>query len=74
MGEGPQLRDEEWPHHLRTAVQAADDKAAIVCGLHYKDTIRTIEDAKKAQDLSAIALQISPPVLNGPTQDDIVRH
>ena len=72
MGEGPQLRDEEWPHLLRTAVQAADDKAAIVCGL--TRTIRTIEDAKKAQDLGAIALQISPPVLNGPTQDDIVRH
>ena len=74
MGEGPQLRDEEWPELLRTAVRAADDKAAIMCGLHYKDTIRTIEDAKKAQDLGAIGLQISPPVLNGPTQDDIVRH
>jgi 4-hydroxy-tetrahydrodipicolinate synthase len=74
MGEGPQLRDEEWPALLRTAVQAADGKASIWCGLHYKDTIRTIEDAKKAQDLGAVGLQISPPVLNGPTQDDIVRH
>ena len=74
MGEGPQLRDEEWPELLRTAVRAADDKAAIMCGLHYKDTIRTIEDAKRAQDLGAMGLQISPPVLNGPTQDDIVRH
>ena len=74
MGEGPQLRDEEWPALLRTTVQAADDKAAIVCGLHYKDTIRTIEDAKIAQDMGAVGLQISPPSLNGPTQDDIVRH
>ena len=74
MGEGPQLRDEEWPELLRTVVRAADDKAAIVCGLHYKDTIRSKEDAKKAQDLGAIGLQISPPIFNGPTQDDIVRH
>ena len=74
MGEGPQLRDEEWPELLRTVVRSADDKAAIMCGLHYKDTIRTIEDAKKAQDLGAMGLQISPPVLNGPTQEDIVRH
>jgi len=74
MGEGPQLRDDEWPELLRTVVQAADGKATVMCGLHYKDTIRTIEDAKRAQDLGAIGLQISPPVLNGPTQDDIVRH
>lgn len=73
MGEGPQLRDEEWPALLRTAVQAANDQAAIVCGLHYKDTIRQIEDAKKAQDLGAIALQISPPVHNGPTRGDVIR-
>ena len=45
MGEGPMLRDDEWPYLLRTVVRAADDKAAIVCGLHYKDTKRTIEDA-----------------------------
>ena len=74
MGEGPQLRDDEWPALLRTVVQAAEDRAAVVCGLHYKDTLRTVEDAKRAQDLGAIALQISPPVFNGPTQDDIVRH
>lgn len=73
MGEGPQLRDEEWPALLRTAVQAADGKAAILCGLHYKDTIRQIEDAKKAQDMGAIGLQISPPVHNGPTRSDVLR-
>ena len=70
MGEGPMLRDDEWPHLLRTVVQAADDKAAIVCGLHYKDTVRTIEDARRAQDLGAIALQVCPPVFNVPSQDD----
>ena len=74
MGEGPQLSDQEWPPLLRTVVQAAGDKATIVCGLHYKETLRAIDDAKRASDLGAVALQVSPPCLNAPTQDDIVRH
>ncbi len=74
MGEGPMLRDDEWPALLRTVVTAADDKAAIVCGLHYKDTKRSIEDAKQAQDLGAIGLQINPPVFNLPSQDDLLDY
>jgi len=74
MGEGPMLKDEEWPLLLRTVVQAADDKAAIVCGLHYKDTKRTIEDAKIAQDMGAIGLQICPPIFNLPSQDDLIDY
>jgi dihydrodipicolinate synthase/N-acetylneuraminate lyase len=73
MGEGPMLRDDELHALLRTTVQAADDKAAIVLGLGYKDTKRTIEDAKRAQDLGAIALQVVPPIFNLPTQDDLLR-
>ena len=72
MGEGPMLRDHEWPSLLRTVVQAADDKATVVCGLHYKDTKRTIEDAKLAQDLGAHGLQVCPPIFNLPSQDDIL--
>lgn len=74
MGEGPMLKDDEWPALLRTTVQAADDKAAIVCGLHYKDTKRTVEDARRAQDLGAIALQVSPPIFNLPTQEDLLAY
>lgn len=74
MGEGPMLSDDEWPHLLRTVVQAADDKAAIVCGLHYKDTKRTIEDAKRAEDMGAHALQVCPPVFNLPSQEDILEY
>ena len=74
MGEGPMLSDDEWPYLLRTVVQAAGGKAAIVCGIHYKDTKRSIEDAKRAQDLGAIGLQISPPIFNNPTQDDILSY
>jgi dihydrodipicolinate synthase/N-acetylneuraminate lyase len=74
MGEGPMLRDTEWPLLLRTVVQAAKGKAAIVCGIHYKDTFRTIEDAKIAQDMGAICLQVNPPVFNLPTQDDLLHY
>jgi dihydrodipicolinate synthase/N-acetylneuraminate lyase len=74
MGEGPQLRDTEWPRLLQTLVEAVDGKVPVVCGLHYKDTLRTIEDAKIAQDLGAIGLQISPPIFNDPNQDDMLRY
>lgn len=73
MGEGPDLADDEWPHLLRTVVQAAKGRGAVVCGLKMKDTTKTIEDAKRAQDLGAIGLQIDLPVFHHPTQDDMVR-
>jgi 4-hydroxy-tetrahydrodipicolinate synthase len=71
IGEGPMLRDSEWPDLLRTAVRAADTRAPVMFGIHYKDTVRTIEDARRAQDLGAIGLQIAPPIYNLPTQDDM---
>jgi 4-hydroxy-tetrahydrodipicolinate synthase len=73
MGEGPDLADDEWPHLLRTVVQAANGRGAVVCGLKMKDTTKTIEDAKRAQALGAIGLQIDLPVFHHPTQDDMVR-
>lgn len=73
MGEGPDLADDEWPHLLRTVVQVAEGRGAVVCGLKMKDTTKTIEDAKRAQDLGAIGLQIDLPVFHHPTQDDMVR-
>jgi 4-hydroxy-tetrahydrodipicolinate synthase len=73
MGEGPDLSDDEWPQLLHTVVNASGDKAAIVCGLKTKNTLHTIEDARKAQDLGAIGVQIDLPIFHHPTQDDIVR-
>jgi 4-hydroxy-tetrahydrodipicolinate synthase len=73
MGEGPDLTDDEWPHLLRTVVQEAGPDAVVICGLKTKDTIHTIEDAKKAQDLGAVGLQIDLPFMHHPNQDDYVR-
>ena len=73
-GEGPMLSDDEWPRLLRTVVQAGGGKATIMCGLHYKDTKRTVEDARQAQDLGAVGLQVCPPIFNIPSQDDILDY
>ncbi len=73
MGEGPDLGDDEWPQLLRTVVNAAGDDGVVVCGLKCKDTLGTIDDARRAQDLGAIGLQIDLPFFHHPTQDDYVR-
>ena len=74
MGQGPDLSDDEWPHLLRTVVDAAGSGATILCALKAKNTLHTIEDAKKAQDLGAVGLQIDLPFFHHPDQDANVRH
>ena len=74
MGEGPDLGDDEWPHLLRTVVNAAGGDAVVICGLKTKNTLHTIEDAKRAQDLGAVGLQIDLPIFHHPNQDDYVRY
>jgi 4-hydroxy-tetrahydrodipicolinate synthase len=73
MGEGPDLADDEWPGLLRTVVDAAGPDASVICALKPKNTLHTIDDAKRAQDLGAIGLQIDLPIFHHPTQDDMVR-
>ena len=74
MGEGPDLSDDEWPEILRTVVDAAGPDKTIICALKPKNTLHTIEDAKRAQDLGAVGLQIDLPFFHHSTQDDNVRH
>jgi len=74
MGEGGMLEEAEWSHLVRTVVQASKGKAAVVAGIHHKDTRRAIKDAKIAEDLGAVGVQVSPPVFSWPTQDDLLRH
>ena len=74
MGEGPDLNDDEWPELLRTVVNSAHTGATVICGLKPKNTLHTIEDAKRAQDLGAIGLQIDLPFFHHSNQDDVVRH
>ena len=44
------LSDDEWPHILRTVVNAAGPDKTVICGLKPKNTLHTIDDAKKAQE------------------------
>ena len=74
IGEVPQMREDEWRALVRTTVQAAKGRVPVLAGIHDKDTRRTIEDARTAQDLGATGLQISPPMYNDPTQDDMLRY
>ena len=74
MGEGPALSDDEWPHILRTVVNAAGSDSVVICALKPKNTLHTIDDARRAQDLGAVGLQIHLPLFFSPTQDDYVRH
>ena len=70
MGEGQQLREEEWVRLLDTVVQAAKGRVPVLGAIHHKDTLRTIEDARRAADLGVAGLQVSPPSFNQPNQED----
>ena len=74
MGEGPDINDDEWPKVLDTVVKAAGSDKIVLCALKSKNTLHTIEDAKKAQDLGALGLQIELPYNHHSNQDDLVRH
>ena len=58
MGEGPQLRDSEWPTLLHTVVRAAKGRVPVMGAISYKDTVRAIEDAKMAKDVGATVKKI----------------
>jgi len=73
MGEGPDLGDDEWPDLLKTVVDNAGSNAAVICALKPKNTLHTVEDAKRAEALGAIGLQIDLPIFHSPNQDDMIR-
>ena len=73
-GQGPDLSDAEWPHLLRTVVDAGGDDVVVMQGLRSRGTVLVIDDAKRAQDLGAVSLQIELPFHHGPNQDDYVRY
>ena len=74
IGEGQLLREAEWARLLETVVGAARGRVPVIGAIHHKDTVRALEDIRRAGDLGATAVQISPPIFNLPTQEDILRH
>lgn len=74
IGEGHFLSEAEWSKLLQAVVEGARGQVPVLGAIHHKDTIGTIENAKRAADLGVQALQISPPIFNMPTQDDMLRY
>ena len=74
MGQGPDLGDDEWPLLLRTVVNAAGSNTTVLCALKAKNTLATIDDARRAADLGAVGLQIDLPFFHHADQDGHVRH
>jgi 4-hydroxy-tetrahydrodipicolinate synthase len=72
-GEGEKLRESEWIRLIETVVKASGGKATVIGAIHHRDTVRAIEDAKKAQDVGVVGMQISPPIFNSPNQEDNLR-
>ena len=72
-GEGEKLRESEWIRLLEVVVKASGGKATVMGAIHHRDTVSAIEDAKKAQDVGVVGLQISPPIFNSPTQEAHLR-
>jgi 4-hydroxy-tetrahydrodipicolinate synthase len=72
-GEGEKLRESEWLRLCETVVKASGGKATVMAAIHHRDTVRAIEDAKRAQDIGVVGLQISAPIFNSPSQDDNLR-
>ena len=73
MGEGPDLGDDEWPHLLRTVVRAANPIPRSFALSSRRTPCTRLVDAKRAQDLGAIGLQIDLPFMHHSNQDDLVR-
>ena len=74
IGEGHFLREEEWLQLLVTVAGVARDRVPVVGATHHRDTMSTVEDVKRATDAGAEAVQVSPPIFNLPTPDDMLRY
>src|SRR5262249_54476411 len=74
MGEGPDLTDDEWPRLIEAVARAADGRATLFAAIKTKATRQTIDDAKRAQDLGYVGLQIDLPMFHHPYQDDMIRY
>jgi 4-hydroxy-tetrahydrodipicolinate synthase len=76
-GETPTLNDAEKEKIVRLVAEEAathGEDTAVMVGVGTNSTKKTVENAKKAQDLGADALLVVTPYYNKPTQDGIAAH
>ncbi len=73
-GEPAAVDDNERDLLIKTAVRELKGKTPIMVGCGSPSTKKTIEMAKRAQDLGADAIQIILPYMNKPTQEGLFLH
>ena len=73
-GEPATVEDSERDLLVSTTVRQLKGKVPIMVGCGSPSTKKTIEMAKRAQDLGADAIQIIVPYLNKPTQEGLFLH
>lgn len=73
-GECVSLRDGEKRRAIKIAVEIAKGKLPILVGTMDTSTMRTIDNAKVAEDLGADAIVVTPPFYYNHTRDEVIRH
>lgn len=73
-GEPATVEDHERDLLVTTTVKELKGKTTIMVGCGSPSTKKTIEMAKRAEDLGADAIQIIVPYLNKPTQEGLYLH
>jgi 4-hydroxy-tetrahydrodipicolinate synthase len=73
-GEGVTLTPQERADVVRTVVEVARGRAAVIAGAGSNVTRECIEAVKQAKDLGADAALVVTPYYNKPTQEGLYRH
>src|SRR5512138_3869287 len=73
-GEGATLTAKERAEVIRTTIEAARGKAAVIAGAGSNATHEAIESVKMAKELRADAALVVTPYYNKPTPEGLYRH
>ncbi|MFA4029504.1 MAG: hypothetical protein GDYSWBUE_000531 [Candidatus Fervidibacterota bacterium] len=73
-GECVSLRDTEKRRAIKVAVEHAKGKLPILVGTMDTSTMRTIDNARVAEDMGADAVVVTPPFYYNHTRDEVIRH
>lgn len=73
-GEAPALEEEEWRTVVKTAVEAARGRIAVMAGVGTNNTPHTLHKTRIAGDLGVDALLVVTPYYNKPTPEGLKRH
>ena len=74
-GEAMMVSREDWLRTLKVTVEQVAGRVPVFCGVINSSTARVIEDMKRAEDVGAENMVITPSFyLQNSCQDEIIRH